>query len=381
MPAGWECARGSERARPAIPTPPPQRPRRELPPVAPRPGRSRRVKTAGAFALALLLASGRVGAHDPVVPPPPTPVSMPGDSAARDTMTVGATWRLVESATLIERGAASGRLVEPAGLAVDAFGRVWVADAALHRVVRLGPDGSALGQSGALGSAAGGLRRPGSVALLGTLSVAVLDRENRRVVLYDLNDRLQGTLIDFDAPVVRDVLGRIEPVSLAADRGGGLYVADSERDRVLAFDFSGRHTRTIGGFGAAAGSFRDLAAIAATRRGELVTVERAPRRLQRMDATGAPVAAWGFGDSLAGRGALALAVDDSLRTAVADERTGTVEVRDRDGAMIARLGGLDRPRALAFAPGGSLFIAEAGPGRLRRFRLESAEVVPPATER
>ncbi len=291
-----------------------------------------------------------------------------------------APFQLTQVAELIGNGVASGELVEPSGIAIDAFGRIFVGDAARHRVVRLNPTGVVLGQTGSLGSAEGDLRRPGSVVLLGTLSVAVLDIENRRVLIYDLNDRLQGTLIDFDAPALRDPLGRIEPRSLAADRGGALYVADAERDRVLAFDFSGRLSRVIGGFGEAAGSFRELAAVAATRRGALFTVERARLRVQRLDPSGVALGAWTFADSGAARGELAVAADDSLRLAIADEVAGTVRVWDRDGALLASLEGLGRPRALMFAADGSLLIAEAGLGRLRRFRLERTPPARPAEE-
>ena len=307
-------------------------------------------------------------------PPRPTVHPMSPDSSARPP------FRLVPVAELIAHGVASGQLVEPSGLTIDSFGRIYVGDAARHRVLRLDPSGIELGQTGSLGSAHGELRRPGSVALLGTLSVAVLDIENRRVLMYDVNDRLQGTLIDFDAPSLRDPLGRIEPRSLAADRGGALYVADSERDRVLAFDFSGRLARVIGGFGEAPGSFRELGAIAATRRGTLFTVERAKFRVQRLDASGVSLGTWTFADSGAARGELAAAADDSLRLAIADEAAGTVRVWDREGALIASLEGLGRPRAVAFASDGTLLIAEAGLGRLRRFRFERTPPVRPAEE-
>ena len=289
-------------------------------------------------------------------------------------------FQLVAVAELIGNGVASGELVEPSGIVVDAFGHIYIGDAARHRVLRLDQAGAVLGQTGSLGSDEGELRRPGSVVLLGTLSVAVLDVENRRVLMYDVNDRLQGTLIDFDEASLRDVLGRVEPRSLAADFGRALYVADAERDRVLAFDFSGRLSRVIGGFGEAPGSFRELAAVAATRRGALITLERTRFRVQHLDAAGVPVTAWTFADSLAARGDFAIAVDESLRVAVADGTAGTVGVWDRDGRRLASLAGLGRPRSLAFAPDGTLLIAEAALGRLRRFRLERTPPQHPADE-
>ena len=326
------------------------------PPAAPRP------------------AGAQATAHDSTVQTiVPDSLATARDSTAqpegRDSLAAAAPFRLARVATLVEHGVARGELVEPAGIAIDVFGRLFVSDAALHRLERYEPDGAPSGEAGTLGSAAGELRRPGSVALLGTLSVAVLDVENRRILLYDVNTRLQGTLVDFDDDALNTTLGRIEPRALASDRGGALYVIDAERDRLLVFDFSGRYVRTLGGFGDGPGSFRSLAAVAVGRRGELVAMGRSPRRLQWLDARGVPKGGWNLPGS-SDAGAFALAVDDSMRIAVADERSGTVMVWDRSGTLLATRARFDRPRAVVFAPDGTLVIAEAGPGRLTRYRIE-----------
>jgi sugar lactone lactonase YvrE len=267
----------------------------------------------------------------------------------------------------------SGPLEQPAGIACDAFGRIYVSDAAHHRLQRYDEKGVWLGEAGALGDGEGRLRRPGAIAPVGTLSMAVLDRENRRIVTYDLFGRLQGTLIDLESAELDGELGRIEPVDLAADRGGNLFVVDAERDRVLVFDHSGHYTRTIGGFGARAGSFRGLLGIAAGRRGELFAAERVNARLQRLDPGGRVLASWPLPVKPA-RLALAVAADDSGRVVVADEAAGTLSVFDADGATLASIAGLAGPRAVAFHRDGSLLVAESG--RVRRFRLERSHAPP-----
>jgi DNA-binding beta-propeller fold protein YncE len=288
-------------------------------------------------------------------------------AAAADSLA----WRLRPVAVVVAQGDGRGQALEPSGIAVDAFGRVVVADAALHRLQRFGSDGAWLGESGALGSDPGQLRRPGSVAMLGAVTVAVLDRENRRVERYDLFGRRLGTLIDLLEEGFADQVGRVDPVAIAADRGGALYVADADRDRVLAFDFSGRFTRTLGGFGARPGSFRGLSGLATAPRGALVTAERVNARVQRLDASGRVEAAWPL-PVARGPGALAVAVDDSGRVAVADEASGRLWLFSTDGRPLATLAGLGGPRALAFAPDGTLLVAEAARGEVRRFSIERA---------
>jgi sugar lactone lactonase YvrE len=309
---------------------------------------------------ALLVAGlALAAAPDSLLPAPDTP------AASRDTLP----FRLRAMAMAAGPAEGRGRLLEPAGVAADDFGRIHVTDAALHRLQRYDEGGVWLGEAGSLGSGAGEMRRPGAVAVLGTLSIAVLDRENRRVLSYDLFDRLQGTLIDFDDAALRDELGRVDALDLAADRGGGVYVADAESDRLLAFDSSGRYLRTLGGFGARPGSFRGLRGLAVERRGDLVTAERVNARVQRLDPGGRVLAWWPI-RARPGRGALPVAVDDSGHVAVGDEAAGTLRVFDSSGHALAMLSGLRGPRALAFTRDGSLLVAEAAAGTVRRFALE-----------
>jgi DNA-binding beta-propeller fold protein YncE len=310
------------------------------------------------------------GAPDSTAPAAGTAATARPDSAAADTLEL----RLLQVQTLGNAGGERTILAEPSGIAVDAFGRIYVTDASQHRLVRFDARGGSLGEAGALGSGPGDLRRPAAVVAVGTLGVAVLDRENLRIVLYDLFGRLVGVLTDFAA--LEDELGRVDPVALAADRGGALYVADADRDRVLVLDFSGRYVRSLGGFGAGVGSFRGLAGIATGPRGELVTAERTGARVQRLDAAGSPLSAWPL-PVRPGRGRLAVAVDDSLRVAVADEVSGRLWCFDLAGRLLGARADLASPRAVTFAPDGSLLVAEGAAGRVRRFVLESARTVTP----
>jgi DNA-binding beta-propeller fold protein YncE len=301
--------------------------------------------------------------------------SLPGapPPARPDTVAL----RLVDAGLAVPSGTGRGEVVEPAGLAVDQFGRLYVSDASLHRMQRFERDGRPSAEAGVLGSDPEQMRRPSSVAVLGSLGVAVLDVENRRALTFDLFGRLIGTLIDLTAGDLERELGRIDPIALAADRGGAVYIADREQDRILAFDFSGRFLRTIGGFGPKPGSFRGLAGVASARKGELVVVERTNARVQRLEASGRVLAAWSL-PSKPGSGVLAVAVDDSNRVAVTDESAGKLWLFAPDGTPLAVRERLARPRAVVFGPDGVLLVAEAAPGSVRRLRIERASPAPPA---
>jgi len=206
--------------------------------------------------------------------------------------------------------------------------------------------------------------------------------------------------VELGTSELEDLIGRVRPVSLAADRGGALYVADAERDRVLVFDYAGTFQRELGGFGERSGGFSGLSGVAVGARGTLVTVER-PRLVTRRERRGAAAAppAPASADSAVARArvqwldaggrvlatawtpawlagpaevSLAVAVDASGRVAVAGERSGELCVLSEKGELLARTSGLSAPRALAFADDGTLLVAESGAGRVRRFALEPA---------
>ncbi|NOT33695.1 MAG: hypothetical protein HOP12_05925, partial [Candidatus Eisenbacteria bacterium] len=102
-----------------------------------------------------------------------------------------------------------------------------------------------------------------------------------------------------------------------------------------------------------------------------VTVERGAARVQRLDTGGQPLSAWPVP---LGRGTLgvSVAVDDSGRVAVADERGGRLWLWSANGEPLLELTGLAHPRAIAFASDGDLVVAESAPARVRRVRPERA---------
>ncbi len=291
------------------------------------------------------------------------------DSLAAGTR-IALPFELIDAGGFAQLSDDPARPVEPVGLAFDSFGRLHMSDAALRRVVRLNAQGARLGESGALGDGAGTLRRPGSMATAGVLAVAVLDEENRRIVRYDLQGHPQGDALELDAPLEARGESRARPIALASDEGGALYVADADGDRILRFEPSGELTRVWGGPGSTAGGLRGVAGVAVARRGEVFVSERMPGRIVRLEPTGALSAEWPLPDSVASE-RLPLAVDDSLRVACADPRSGRLWLFGPRGELLAAREGLAGASALVFTRDGALWVALRNSRRLVRLVLRA----------
>ena len=155
-------------------------------------------------------------------------------------------------------GTTREKLSSPSGITVDQFGRLWVADTDNNRVLMweaasfraTGASADAVfGQfsftTDTSAAAANGLNRPFAVAVDSADRLWVVDTGNNRVLRFnDISQKLNGAAAD-------GVIGQInlfsttadttastlrEPLGLAIDPTGRLWIADGGNNRVLRFD-------------------------------------------------------------------------------------------------------------------------------------------------
>ena len=93
--------------------------------------------------LLVLLAGVRCATADPRVPPAAAD-SLVAGAAAADTLPL----RLTRAGVVAADGSDAQRLAEPAGVAVDAFGRLYVSDAGLNRLQRYDAKGAWIESAG-----------------------------------------------------------------------------------------------------------------------------------------------------------------------------------------------------------------------------------------
>lgn len=220
--------------------------------------------------------------------PPNTPISKPyGGAAVKDNIYicdtgVGMVLRLDLKARRIYAIAPTGpgALKLPVNLAVDNNGWRYIVDTGRNQVVILDEQNTLVGTIGAKG-----LTEPRDVALT-TDRIYVSDRLNHCVHVYDKATRANL----FDIPRQTDGTNLnaklFQPINLAVDKEGRVYVADFGAYRVQVYDVNGNYLRSVGKNGDNYGEFARLKGIAVDRADRLYTVESAGQMVQLFDDTG-----------------------------------------------------------------------------------------------
>ncbi len=325
----------------------------------------------------------------------------------------------------------------PAGVGLDAAGRLWVADTDNHRVLRFDnaarlPNGACatgvLGQPALVGGApsggARGLSSPCDAAVDAAGNLWVADTGNHRVLRFDraadLPDGAPAAAVlgqaDFgSSATATGGAGMSSPCAVAADTGGRLWVADAGNHRVLRFDRAadlpdGAPANAVLGqpdfaqrsHGTTAQGLEAPSGLAADREGRLWVVDQSNHRVLRFDRAaglpdGAPAAGLlGHTAFTTQRSVSARAFDHPEAVAV-DPASGKVFVVDTGNHRVLRFAALsclangtpaeavlgqpdftsDTPAAgscgmrfplgLAFDRHGSLWVADTGNHRVLRF--------------
>ena len=144
------------------------------------------------------------------------------------------------------------------GIAVDAAGNIYAADTWNHRIQKFGPDGKFLAKWGEFISladpnAAGDAGRdtkfygPRGVAIGPDGNVYVTDTGNKRVSIFDPNGKFLRQISSNLTPerIAQNYAfnqpGEMnEPIGIAVDAQGNVYVADSLNKRIQKFDATGK---------------------------------------------------------------------------------------------------------------------------------------------
>jgi DNA-binding beta-propeller fold protein YncE len=179
-------------------------------------------------------------------------------------------------------GTEDGQLMWPAAIAINAEGKVYIADEALQRISIFDAKGRFLAKWGVKGSGAGAFDRPAGLAFDQNQHLLVVDGLNNRIQRYTTDGRLLGQW-------GRGGRGRGEfnlPWGIAVDRTGDVYVADWRNDRIQKFDAQGTFLASYGTSGRGDGEFSRPAGVAVDAEGNIYIADWGNERVQVLSPDG-----------------------------------------------------------------------------------------------
>ncbi len=149
------------------------------------------------------------------------------DAATLDASDIVATTGTVQNlravwphnATFGSTGNGNGQFSQPAGVAVDASGRIYVADQQNHRIQIFDPAGSHVATMGGPNQGAGNgqFNQPTGVAVDGSGTIYVADTSNNRIQIFNSSRNHVANIMG----------GFFLPNGVAVDASGNIYVADT----------------------------------------------------------------------------------------------------------------------------------------------------------
>ena len=296
---------------------------------------------------------------------PGRPVATPQSVIVRPERPVGAIFTVAGNGSPGYVGdggpATSAEIMNPAGVAVDRAGNLYIADARNYRIRKVAVSGEI---STVAGNGDPSYLDPAGIAVDATGDLYIADSSNHRIRKLSAN----GTL----STVVGDEANLNHPSAVAVDSAGNLYIADTYNQRIRKVAVDGTISLVAGngnagysgdGGPATNASLYDPNGVAVDAAGALYIADSANHRIRKMAVNGTISTVAGNGD----RGYLhpaGVAVDVAGNLYIADARNnrirrvavnGTISTLAGEGAGNVRLYG---PSSVALDAAGNLFMSD-----------------------
>ncbi len=279
-------------------------------------------------------------------------------------------------------------LLNPCAVAIDAAGRIYIAESGKHQISVFDKNGKPILTIGRKGSGDGELLFPGGVAISPEGDVYVSDSGNHRIVTF----RRLGQFLMNRGNRGSGRSQFIRPTGLAITEEL-IYVADTGNDRVQIISRKGPILPDRGKFGSEPAQFKRPVGVALDAKGSVYVLDRDNSRVQLFDAPLAsprpPWGEWGpFPGMLGAPSGICIHRD---RVHVADTSNHRIQVMDLRGRAVYQWGihafmpregngKLHFPNAIAVAPDGSFaVVCEGFENRCQIFGLMPPGESPPTS--
>lgn len=269
--------------------------------------------------------------------------------------------------TIGKSGQGAGEFLMPMGLEIDAYGKLYVADAGNNRVQVVDPNGNFVTEYGSYGWREGEFDYPSDVALsLDTLYVA--DTGNNRVQYCNLVHRIFYPIIttsedyEFDGPQGIDI-----------GRNGELYVIDTLNHRWVQFTRNHAPVFAMGNFGSSREQFWNPTDIVVNPYNTIYVVDTGNNSIKSYDFSGNPI--YSFGQEGSGLGQFRepkqIALDTWNYLFVTDSGNRRVQIFTPEGKPIIDFTdkSLLNPCGIAISSQGQVYVTDTDVGDIKVFQV------------
>jgi sugar lactone lactonase YvrE len=269
-------------------------------------------------------------------------------------------------------GSGNGQFNDPAGVAVDGSGFVYVADTGNNRVQKFTTAGAYVAQWGGLGSGNGQFSGPFGITVAGGV-VYVVDTGNQRVQYFNTSGGYLGQW--GGAGSGNGTFS--QPLCVAVDPSGNVYVTDYNLNLVQKFTGTGTFITQWGGTGALPGQFSGAAGICSDAWGLIFVSDSGNNRVQFFDGAGTYQGYWGGPGTGNGQFSLPLGLaTDGQDITVLDTGNHRVQVMTIVGWYKYQWntggGPFVHPHAAAI-DGNAIYVADTEANRIQKFVYPDVE--------
>lgn len=280
-------------------------------------------------------------------------------------------------ARLVFKKEISGRVLaydlrHPSGVAVDAADNLYVVDTGNNRVLKFDSNLEPVKEYGGFGGAVGRFINPEDVIVDRGLNIYVLDTGNRRIIRLDagLNYVDEITPQDDSSKIISNAA---KLSGLLVSPLGEITVSDYDNSRLIKMDNFNRFSRYIGDFGYGRGALLNPLGIAGDGAGRMYVADAGDGRIAVYDDYGNYLNQIGA-DSL--RRPSAVTVSSHGIIWVADQDTDHIYAFSGNGDALFGAGGPGRDEmsfsdieALAVSRDGELYVADTGNNRIMVYSI------------
>ena len=241
-------------------------------------------------------------------------------------------------------GSAANQVDSPKGITIDDLGNLYVTERNNHRVQKWAPGatvGITVAGGNGQGDAANQLNQPMDVAIDANGDIYVADQLNHRIQKW-VSGATSGTTVAGVSGTSGSAQNQLnEPLGIALDAAGNLYVADGQNYRIQKWQSGASTGSTVAGgngYGSNANQLAIPGSIAFDASGDMYLTDGNNQRIQK----------WSQGAS----------------------EGVTVAGGNGQGATLNQL---NNPASIALDPAGNLYVSEGGNHRVTKWKLGASE--------